>query len=99
MSLFKPFRGNRASLDSVEKHDGYAYFCTDDGSFHIDYVDSNGDLQRKQINADEAKKIIGYDVTTILNSNEDEIPTSSAVYSAIESKVSTANVLATATIN
>lgn len=50
MALFKPFRGNRRSLDTQEKHDGYAYFCTDDGSFHIDYVDSDGNLQRKQIN-------------------------------------------------
>lgn len=50
MALFKPFRGNRRSLDTQEKHDGYAYFCTDDGSFHIDFVDSNGNLQRKQIN-------------------------------------------------
>lgn len=49
MALFKQFRGSRASLDSVEKHDGHAYFCTDDGSFHIDYVDSDGNLQRKQI--------------------------------------------------
>ena len=32
MALFKPFRGTRAALDALEKHDGYAYFCTDDGS-------------------------------------------------------------------
>lgn len=58
MALFKPFRGNRASLDAVEKHDGYAYFCTDDGSFHIDYTDENGNLQRKQINAKDAETLI-----------------------------------------
>ena len=56
MALFRAFRGSRASLDAVEKHDGYAYFCTDDGSFHIDFVDSDGNLQRKQINASEAEK-------------------------------------------
>ena len=50
MALFKPFRGNRVALDAQELHDGYAYFCTDDGSFHIDYRDSKGNLQRKQIN-------------------------------------------------
>lgn len=50
MALFKPFRGSRAALEAREKHDGYAYFCTDDGTFHIDYVDSDGNLQRKQIN-------------------------------------------------
>lgn len=51
MALWKPFRGSRADLDSVPKHDGYVYFC-DDGSLHFDYVDSDGNLQRKQINAD-----------------------------------------------
>lgn len=51
MALFKPFRGARADLP-VEKHDGYAYFCTDDGTFHIDYIDENGVLQRKQVRGD-----------------------------------------------
>ena len=51
MALWKPFRGSRADLDSVPKHDGYVYFC-DDGSLHFDYVDLDGNLQRKQINAD-----------------------------------------------
>lgn len=50
MALFKPFRGNRTSLDTQELHDGYAYFCIDDGTFHIDYLDREGNLQRKQIN-------------------------------------------------
>jgi hypothetical protein len=50
MALFKPFRGSRTTLNTQVKHDGYAYFCIDDGSFHIDYVDSEGNLQRKQIN-------------------------------------------------
>ena len=58
MSLFKAFRGTRASLDTLEKHDGYAYFCTDDGTFHIDYVDSKGNLQRKQINEDVIKQAV-----------------------------------------
>ena len=57
MSLFKPFRGTRVSLDAREKHDGYAYFCTDDGTFHIDYVDDDGSLQRKQINAKDAETL------------------------------------------
>jgi hypothetical protein len=58
MALFKQFRGERKSLDAQEKHDGYAYFCTDDGSFHIDYVDGDGNLQRKQINANMADNVI-----------------------------------------
>lgn len=52
MALWKPFLGNRASLDSVEKHAGYVYWCADDGSLHFDYADADGVLQRKQINAD-----------------------------------------------
>lgn len=59
MVLFKPFMGSRVSLDAQEKHAGYAYFCTDDGSFHIDYIDANGVLQRKQLNAKEAEILLG----------------------------------------
>lgn len=58
MALFRPFRGNRTTLDAQELRDGYAYFCTDDGSFHIDYVDTNGDLQRKQINSNKAENVM-----------------------------------------
>lgn len=50
MALFKVKRGSRSELPSV-KTDGYAYFCTDDGSFWIDYKDEQGVLQRKQIDA------------------------------------------------
>ena len=50
MALFKPMIGNSSALDAQAKQAGYAWFCTDDGSFHIDYVDANGNLQRKQIN-------------------------------------------------
>ena len=51
MALFKPMMGNSSALDSQPKQAGYAWFCVDDGSFHIDYVDAGGNLQRKQINA------------------------------------------------
>ena len=50
MALFKPMMGNSSVLDLQAKQAGYAWFCTDDGSFHIDYIDANGNLQRKQIN-------------------------------------------------
>lgn len=50
MALFKPMMGNSSVLDLQEKQAGYAWFCVDDGSFHIDYVDADGNLQRKQIN-------------------------------------------------
>ena len=50
MALFKPMMGNSSALDSQAKQAGYAWFCVDDGSFHIDYVDTDGNLQRKPIN-------------------------------------------------
>lgn len=85
MALFKVNRGNSTTLPST-KTDGYAYFCADTGEFFIDYADSNGTLYRKQINADEAKKLTGYDITTILNSSDVEIPTSKAVLDALNLK-------------
>lgn len=59
MALWKPFRGNRIALDTVEKHDGYVYFCTDDGTLFFDYVDSDDNLQRKQISAKDAETLTG----------------------------------------
>jgi hypothetical protein len=57
MALFKPMMGNSSALDSQAKQSGYAWFCTDDGSFHIDYVDAEGNLQRKQINDAMIKRL------------------------------------------
>ena len=59
MALFKPFRGNREALDAQPLHDGYAYFCVDDGSFHIDHTDADGNLQRTQLNAKDAETLSG----------------------------------------
>lgn len=57
MALWKPFRGNRTDLDVVEKHDGYVYFCIDDGALFFDYADADGNLQRKQISAKDAETL------------------------------------------
>lgn len=84
MALWKPFRGNRAVLDSVEKHDGYIYFCIDDGSLFFDFVDDTGNLQRRQINANEASKLVGYDIVTELNSSNSEIPTSKSILTELQ---------------
>lgn len=61
MALFKSLRGKRSNLPST-KTDGYAYFCTDDGTFWIDYTDDSGVVQRKQINAKDAETIMGHTV-------------------------------------
>lgn len=70
MALWKPFRGNRSDLDSVVKHDGYVYFCIDDGSLFFDYTDADGNLQRKQINAKDAETITGVSLGEIRNEIE-----------------------------
>ena len=83
MALFKPLLGKRARLPETLTS-GWAYFCTDDGSFWIDYTDSDGVVKRKQINAQEAERLIGYDIAEDVINDSTLIPTSSAVYSAIE---------------
>lgn len=65
MALFKQLRGKRENLNLQPLHDGYAYFCIDDGSFHIDYADENGDLHRKQINAKDAEELMGMSLDEI----------------------------------
>lgn len=83
MALFKPLLGKRENLPS-ELTSGYAYFCVDDGSFWIDYKDADGTVKRKQLNAQEAEKLIDYNIATFVNESDSEIPTSQAVLSAIE---------------
>lgn len=90
MALFKSLRGKRSNLPST-KTDGYAYFCTDDGTFHIDYTDDSGAVQRKQINAKDAETLAGASLSTILNSSDVEIPTSKAVLNTLGAKIDKAN--------
>lgn len=51
MSIFKPLWGNRSMLDTKEKADGNFYFCKDDSTLYVDYIDDNGELQRSQISS------------------------------------------------
>nr|DAF25331.1 MAG TPA: hypothetical protein [Caudoviricetes sp.] len=81
MALFKTLRGKRENLPE-KKTDGYAYFCIDDGTFWIDYLDNNT-VQRKQINAKEAEKLTGMSISQVLSSSTTEIPTSKAVSDAL----------------
>ena len=85
MALFKVNRGNSSNLP-VAMTDGWAYFCTDTAEFYIDYADENGVLHRKQINANAANKLLGYEIATDLSASSVEIPTSSAVFNAMSSK-------------
>lgn len=85
MALFKTLRGKRENLPE-KKTDGYAYFCIDDGTFWIDYLDNNT-VQRKQINAKEAESITGMTISMVLSSSSTEIPTSKAVSDALDNKI------------
>jgi hypothetical protein len=75
MALWKPFRGNRTALDTVDKHDGFVYFCTDDGSLFFDFVDADGNLQRKQLNAKEAEVLTGFNPVDYQLKNEETLTT------------------------
>lgn len=79
MALFKALRGNRSSLDAQSLHDGYAYFCTDDGSFWIDYTDADGNLQRKQINKADLEAL-GYKIDSIPQADYNQNDTTAKDY-------------------
>lgn len=84
MALFKIFKGLAENLPST-KTAGYCWYTFDDSKFYIDYEDENGTLQRKALNAKDAETIMGASLADVLNNDSLEIPTSQAVYSAIES--------------
>ena len=78
--LFKILHGDvsRISTNITPYHEGYCY-VTHNGDF---YVDMNN--KRVKLNAKDAETIMGASLTTILSNSDLEIPTSSAVLSAIE---------------
>ena len=72
--------GSRISTDITPYHEGYCY-VTHDGYF---YVDMNN--ERVKLSAKEAERLTGYDIATILNSSNTEIPTSKAVFDSLAQK-------------
>lgn len=83
MALFKISKGLKANLPSA-KTAGYCWYTIDDSLFYIDYEDENGVVQRQALNAKDAETIMGASLANILVNTDLEIPTSSAVLSAIE---------------
>ena len=84
MALFKVFKGIKSSLPSLSSsQDGYCYFTTDDGMFYIDYKNANGILERKALNSNDAKTLLGASLETILTENDKKVPTSKAVLTKI----------------
>ncbi len=89
--LFKILHGDpsKISLDVTPFHEGWAY-VTHDGFFYVDLNIGTvefPDNQRIKLNANQAESLMGYNIATILNSSEVEIPTSKAVFDAIETKI------------
>lgn len=82
MALFKVSKGLNTNLPETLT-EGYCWYTYNDSKFYIDFKDENGILSRKALNAQEAEKLTGYDIATILNSSEVEIPTSKSVWDAI----------------
>lgn len=78
--LFKILHGDasRISTNITPYHEGYCY-VTHNGDFYVDMND-----ERVKLNAKDAETLCGASLTTILTNSELEIPTSSAVLSAIE---------------
>lgn len=85
MALFKISRGTAKNLPAALT-EGYCWYTYDNSKFYIDFKDENGVLTRKALNAQEAEKLMGYDIATILNSSNVEIPTSKAVLDALSNK-------------
>jgi hypothetical protein len=79
MGFLRFLRGKRKSLDNVSLKDGNVYVCTDDSTLHFDYIDDDGNIQRRQFNADNAEKLSGATLSTSLNPVDQEIPTSNAI--------------------
>ena len=90
MALFKISRGSKENLPTVLS-EGHCWYTFEDSLFYIDFSDENGKLVRKALNAQSAEKLTGYDIATILNSSDVEIPTSKAVLDAIEEIKSSIN--------
>lgn len=55
------------------------YLCLDDGTLHFDYLDDDGNLQRKQLNANDSVTLSGATLSSTLNASDTEIPTSNAI--------------------
>lgn len=85
MALFKISKGLKANLPSA-KTAGNCWYTIDDSLFYIDYEDTNGEVQRKALNAKDAETLTGASLETILNSSDIEIPTSKAVLDALAEK-------------
>jgi hypothetical protein len=85
LSLFKISRGSEANLP-IKKTDGWAYFCTDTGSFWIDHYDANNTLVRSKISANFADKLRYVKGGETIELDPSEIATKDYVATQLSSK-------------
>lgn len=90
MALFKILHGDESniSLDVTPFHEGWAYI-SHSGYFYVDLnigTKESPNNQRIKLNSEEAERLTGYNIATILNSSDVEIPTSKAVFDALLNK-------------
>lgn len=90
MSLFKVSRGSESNLPS-QKTDGWAYFCTDTGSFWIDHKDANNVLVRSKISANFADKLRYIENGATIELDPSEIATKTYVDNIANGKVDKIN--------
>lgn len=86
--LFKILHGDssRISLDITPFHEGYCY-VTHDGYMYVDMnigTEEEPNNQRVKLSADDAQTVLGKDIADVLRDSEVEIPTSKAVWDAIQ---------------
>lgn len=91
MALCKFLKGDsaRISTDVTPFHEGYIY-VTNDGYMYIDMNLGTADApnnQRVKLNAGDAETVLGASLSEVLNSSDEEIPTSKAVLDALQSYV------------
>lgn len=87
MALFKISKGSKNNLPATLT-EGYCWYTFEDSKFYIDHKDADGTLVRKALNAQEAEKLSGASLATILNSSNIEIPTSKAVVDYVITQLS-----------
>ena len=82
--LFK--KGLSTKLPST-KTNGVWYFTIDNGLLHIDYADESNVVQRKTINAANANTLGGASFENAITNSSTKIPSSGAVYAALNNKM------------
>lgn len=91
MALFKISKGLASKLPTTLT-EGFCWYTTDDSKFYIDFKNEKGELERKALNAQEAAKLTGYDISTLINASDIEIPTSKAVWDFVKTSTQLENI-------